>query len=231
MPWWPALPDRRGKAKAQYHKGCIRTVWLGRHSLLYRLSRFYSSQFNLSTPSGIFAQFQLSHESRSGLLVLEARFDLSSSWGNGSWWHALLYGFGFDWYSCQLESSSTCNEFYEKTSANVALFHIGSREWNFNKRDVYDHYCPNVDPKNDESQSYAAGWHIVRKTPGSVRFYRDLHHIDDSPSQLPNIPTFQEHRHDQSIMNLLLKCRYKEPRAKYFPGKLWRPLRTFKIPD
>jgi hypothetical protein len=33
----------------------------------------------------------------------------------------------------------------------------------------------------------------------------ELHLIDDSPSQLPNDPTFIEHRHDQSIFSLLIR--------------------------
>jgi hypothetical protein len=33
----------------------------------------------------------------------------------------------------------------------------------------------------------------------------DYHNIDDSPSILPNAPTFVEHRHDQSVFSLLSK--------------------------
>ena len=33
----------------------------------------------------------------------------------------------------------------------------------------------------------------------------DYHNIDDSPSMISNVPSFREHRHDQSIFSLLLK--------------------------
>jgi hypothetical protein len=33
----------------------------------------------------------------------------------------------------------------------------------------------------------------------------DYHNIDDSPSIIPNFPSFREHRHDQSIFSLLTK--------------------------
>ena len=36
---------------------------------------------------------------------------------------------------------------------------------------------------------------------------QDYHMIDDSPSVLPNGPQFVEHRHDQSVFNMLVKSR------------------------
>lgn len=33
----------------------------------------------------------------------------------------------------------------------------------------------------------------------------DSHRVDDSPSTIPNHPEFKEHRHDQSVFNILLK--------------------------
>jgi len=33
----------------------------------------------------------------------------------------------------------------------------------------------------------------------------DPHRVDDSPSTIPNHPDFKEHRHDQSVFNILLK--------------------------
>jgi hypothetical protein len=42
----------------------------------------------------------------------------------------------------------------------------------------------------------------------------NYHNIDDSPSILPNLPGFKEHRHDQSIFSLLSK-KYKLYNSKY----------------
>jgi len=129
-------------------------------------------------------------------------------------------------------------QFLKTNSQNVALYYSTETERYWNKRDVYQHYCPDLDPNNDKSHSYAAGWHIIRKTPGVMKFYRDwkdgvsvIHHVDDSPSVLPNIKYFSEHRHDQSIMNLLLKCRYKEPHKLEYPTRLWMRVMTFQFPD
>jgi len=40
-------------------------------------------------------------------------------------------------------------------------------------------------------------------------FCCDYHLIDDSPSVVPNLPEFIEHRHDQAVFSLLTKkCNY-----------------------
>lgn len=49
----------------------------------------------------------------------------------------------------------------------------------------------------------------------------NYHHIDDSPSILPNDPIFRENRHDQSILSILIKKNcpssiYKLPRELFF---------------
>lgn len=58
-----------------------------------------------------------------------------------------------------------------------------------------------------------AGIIYMRKCEETVRFINkwydkcalDPHMIDDSPSPVPNSPDFKEHRHDQSVFNILLK--------------------------
>ncbi len=51
---------------------------------------------------------------------------------------------------------------------------------------------------------------FVRKNAGSMAFLeewlaicRDIHLVDDTPSVLPNLPCFVEHRHDQSVFSIL----------------------------
>ncbi len=61
----------------------------------------------------------------------------------------------------------------------------------------------------------AGGIQVLRKCQHSLDVTREwlnlatenYHWIDDSPSHLPNHPDFREHRHDQSIISLLVKNR------------------------
>lgn len=58
-----------------------------------------------------------------------------------------------------------------------------------------------------------AGLLYIHKCDETIRFIQkwydkcclDPHMIDDSPSRLPNHKEFKEHRHDQSVFNILLK--------------------------
>jgi hypothetical protein len=106
---------------------------------------------------------------------------------------------------------------------NFAIYemHWLEREWT--KRDVYEKYCPTVDPEKDESVQYSAMWMIVRKSNRTLQLIsdwlettKDYHDLNDEPSDLDNIAGFHEHRHDQSLLSLLLKCRYNEPQKQAF---------------
>jgi glutaredoxin-related protein len=59
-----------------------------------------------------------------------------------------------------------------------------------------------------------AGYLMMVKCPEIVdlidtwrKWNEDYHLIDDSPSILPNSSQFIEHRHDQSVFNILVKSR------------------------
>lgn len=60
-----------------------------------------------------------------------------------------------------------------------------------------------------------AGAVFMKKTDQILKLYEDFynicstdyHNIDDTPSIIPNDSTFIDHRHDQSIFNLLVKTR------------------------
>jgi hypothetical protein len=89
-------------------------------------------------------------------------------------------------------------------------------ERKYTKRDVYEYYC-HKDPSTDQSLQYAGGWLVVRKTAGIMAFMKQWQEgvsnyglLDDSPSQLPNIPEFVYHLHDQSILSTMLKCQYTQ---------------------
>ena len=61
-----------------------------------------------------------------------------------------------------------------------------------------------------------AGVQILKNTPEnkalveewlSIMTRDNYHYVDDSLSKSPNMPTFNEHRHDQSVISLLMKQR------------------------
>jgi hypothetical protein len=63
-----------------------------------------------------------------------------------------------------------------------------------------------------ESAQVSASWIVLRNSPKMKRFIdawiecvADWHMVSDEPSVWPNAPGFKEHRHDQSILGLLIK--------------------------
>jgi hypothetical protein len=68
---------------------------------------------------------------------------------------------------------------------------------------------------------------LIEKTPDTLNEYlmgvSNFHLVSDEPSNLENIPVFKENRHDQSILSLIIKCRYLENGLEIFnpllPGK------------
>ena len=97
------------------------------------------------------------------------------------------------------------------TKEKIIGTHSISNDLSYTKKDVSSQF-----PLSDNSLSQnqvQAGYLILRKCPEILSLIEqwkiicesDYHNIDDTPSILPNHPSFIEHRHDQSILNLLLK--------------------------
>jgi len=107
----------------------------------------------------------------------------------------------------------------QETGHTLAIYQQDWWERDWNKMDVFAAICGNnADPREDTTGQYSAMWLTLRKTPSTVRLvetWRDwvsnYHYVSDENSTIPNPSFFQEHRHDQSILSLLLKCHYKEP--------------------
>ena len=102
------------------------------------------------------------------------------------------------------------------TNASLALYQVEYMNRKYTKRDVYEHYCRS-DPTTDTSLMYAGGWVVVQKTPGTIKLLQDWQTgmedyamVSDQPSILPNIPDFDYHLHDQSILSVMIKCLYTE---------------------
>ena len=72
--------------------------------------------------------------------------------------------------------------------------------------------------KTETNQALVADWIKWGRT-------QNHHYLDDSPSRVPELSTFQEHRHDQAILTCL-STQYpihKIPQETYFPQK-WSEL-------
>jgi hypothetical protein len=88
---------------------------------------------------------------------------------------------------------------------------ITHNEATWTKRDLLQLF-PTVEPY---SAQVLGGIHIMKKTPTTVQLVQDWlsfmkenpNLINDSPSMTPNYPEFREHRHDQSVFNMLVKGR------------------------
>ncbi|ATZ80605.1 hypothetical protein BMW23_0558 [Bodo saltans virus] len=92
--------------------------------------------------------------------------------------------------------------------------HASSTDITYTKSDLVHHL--NMDNDNDllNKLHMQAGIVFMKKTPNIMKLYTDFydiaisnnyHYIDDSPSIIKNNDSFIEHRHDQSIFNLLVK--------------------------
>ena len=100
-------------------------------------------------------------------------------------------------------------------------------EKRFTKEDVFD-YC-NIDASNHNVRDTAqliSGTLVIRKCPVSTEAIEEWKRaseiynlIDDSPSKKENDPSFDSHRHDQSLFSVI--------RKKYGYVKTWDETMTF----
>jgi len=132
----------------------------------------------------------------------------------------------FSWLPLLLESMVEWN-------ANLALYQMPFLEQEWTKRDVYEAFCPSLNIEEDKSGQYAGGHSIWRRDKATLKLVQDwvdaIQHFDwvnDKPSHKPNILAFREHRHDQLLLSLLLKCKYGEPQKRLFP---WTCLQTWTL--
>lgn len=119
---------------------------------------------------------------------------------------------------------SSLIEFMVDEGTNVAVHEITTANRNYCKRDVYEAYCPTQRMLTDRRKQLASGFVVLRKDAATLQFAelwmkgkQDYHAVSDEPSRVEDIHTFREHRHDQSILTLILHCLFKVEAAKYFP--------------
>jgi hypothetical protein len=90
------------------------------------------------------------------------------------------------------------------------------RQGEWTKRDVYETHCQGVNPYTDPWMQLEGGRFVIRKDAATVALIdswaalaADYHLLSDEPSvQVSNGETrfFNEHRHDQSLLNVALAC-------------------------
>jgi hypothetical protein len=91
--------------------------------------------------------------------------------------------------------------------SGIVAFNSEQPNQAMNKADVFDIY-----PEAAAKTQIVATAFVVSKNPHSQRFFEEFyktaqednyHLLTDAPSRKPNHPTFQTHRHDQSIFTML----------------------------
>ena len=112
--------------------------------------------------------------------------------------------------------------------SGIVAFNSEQPNQAMNKADVFSLGPPGVEAK---TQIVATAF-IVTKNPQSTRFFQDFyeaatrdnyHYLTDAPSRQPNHPTFQTHRHDQSIFTMLAYKHqiYITPTDETWDGPAW----------
>lgn len=119
---------------------------------------------------------------------------------------------------CTIESASDqLSNFIKRFTLSdiqlTAVTHATYLDVMLNKCDLYKRFGIDIYDSSLENRiQIEAGRLIIKKTVQTVEFiqkwynigYEDnYHYIDDSPSIVPNHPSFYAHRHDQSIFTLL----------------------------
>ena len=95
------------------------------------------------------------------------------------------------------------------------------RRWT--KADIYEYYYGNnatVKLKEDNSTQYSANFMVFRKCEWSLKFIQqwlhavsNFHLVSDEESILENDEDFEDNRHDQSMLSMLLKSKYPQKEA------------------
>jgi len=88
-------------------------------------------------------------------------------------------------------------------------------EKHWNKGVTYQHFCPGLNQTIDDSGQYYANFLVVKKTVATVELIdgwanaaANYYLINDVDKRHADWPTVKDHRHDQSLLSLSIKCRY-----------------------
>jgi hypothetical protein len=111
----------------------------------------------------------------------------------------------------------------------VILLYNNRKAWRKKKEpkgDIFEHcgFYGRWNETNDKLQ-YSANFSVVKKSRAIIELFwrwanpmEEYHLVSDQPSQLANHPTFNENRHDQSMLSSLSAVTEDRPRL------LWRSI-------
>ncbi|SMO61506.1 hypothetical protein [Solitalea koreensis] len=112
-------------------------------------------------------------------------------------------------------------------------------EYKYNKADLLQYFNVLNDRRFTHTVQYEAGIIFIRKEKFTVEFIKrwiatfseNFGFIDDSPSKIPNLDGFIDHRHDQSIYSILCKINgVKELfSSEYYVEGDWSQLENYPI--
>ena len=118
---------------------------------------------------------------------------------------------------------------------DILAFQNGHPERLWTKGDTFDHFGARNDSAVFGTSQTSGGVFFLRKTRSSVEVMRrwlgtfgpqTLHIVSDAKSKAPNFPGFHSHRHDQSVLSVMLK---QYPGALILPdplkGAYWSAIR------
>jgi hypothetical protein len=111
-------------------------------------------------------------------------------------------------------------QFMHQSNTSLALYETDLLERQYNKRDAYQYYCSeaNQDQVKDSTRQYGSSLVVIRKTPTILSFLKDwqdgmTHYtmLNDRPSsEVEDVEDFVHHKHDQSLLSVLLKCHHAQ---------------------
>ena len=113
---------------------------------------------------------------------------------------------------------SYIEEYVNKYDLFASYFNSYATDINFNKMDLIHHFNIPTDSSLLFQPQIQATFLFFKITP-SIRtliqnwlsFISNYHLFDDTPSVIPNFHYFIEHRHDQSVLSLLIKTSNLKP--------------------
>jgi hypothetical protein len=99
-----------------------------------------------------------------------------------------------------------------KSQYGILSFKTVHLEKRFTKMDTFEYYDTHHDESIFETEQLVGGIYVIRKCQHTVDLVNKWYDgccnynlIDDSPSAIPNHPSFYENRHDQSIFSVIRK--------------------------
>lgn len=101
----------------------------------------------------------------------------------------------------------------EKSGKSILGYQMGHLEEHWTKADLFHFFNVQNNKEITSTGQIISGIFFVKNTPTTRSIYKEMvsimenypNLIDDSPSKIENDKSFREHRHDQSLLSVILK--------------------------